>query len=83
VIGLSILSEPLIVLAARVPDAPTDLTEVTRTKTTLELKWTAPAYAGGDQVIDYTVFITTKEDRKAVTIGISHNFYTITDFTPG
>ena len=82
-IGSSPLSEPLYVLAARVPDAPTDLTEVTRTKTTLELKWTAPAYAGGDQVIDYTVFITTKEDRKAVAVRISHNFYTITDLTPG
>jgi hypothetical protein len=32
-----VLSEPLLVLAARVPDAPTNLVEVTRTKTTLEL----------------------------------------------
>jgi hypothetical protein len=61
VIGPSPLSEPLSVLAARVPDAPTDLTEVSRTKTTLELKWTAPAYAGGDQVIDYSVFRTASD----------------------
>jgi hypothetical protein len=82
-IGPSVQSEPLSVLAARVPDAPTDLTELSRTKTTLELEWTAPAYAGGDQVIDYTVWITTNEIRKAVASGIKNHLFTITGLTPG
>jgi len=57
-VGYSAYSDVLQVLAAQIPDAPTDLVTVPAVTTAnqIGLSWVAPAFNGGSSVLDYAVW---------------------------
>jgi hypothetical protein len=67
------------------PDAPTSVAEVTaeRTKSTLGLTWTAPAFTGGDVIIDYRISIAEQGGSYSVLTSEGSTTYTATGLTAG
>jgi hypothetical protein len=68
------------------PEVPTSVAEVyaSRTKSTLGLTWTAPAFTGGDVIIDYRINIAEQGGAFSVLeSGITTNSYTAISLTAG
>lgn len=57
-VGYSAKSAEILVLAAQIPDAPTDLANVPEVTTAnqIGLKWLAPVFDGGSSVLDYSIW---------------------------
>jgi hypothetical protein len=55
--GLSGYSVPVSVMCADVPDAPTDLTLLTKTLDQIVIEWDLPLSDGGTPILGYQVFM--------------------------
>ena len=53
-VGGSIHSEPIVIMAAAVPDPPLAVTLVSQSPTTIKISWTAP-YDGGTDITNYKI----------------------------
>ena len=58
IVGLSAYSQSVQILAAQIPDAPTNLAnDVQNTKSDrIGLTWSAPSFNGGSAILDYKIW---------------------------
>jgi hypothetical protein len=88
VINYSVFSTAVTILAAQVPDAPTDLAD--RPSITLAnqigLKWVAPTFNGGSSLIDYRIWFDDAQGGEAdqlLVTGLTSVQYTATGLVQG
>lgn len=80
VINFSAYSSPINILAAQIPDEPTDLVNVPEMTlaTFIGLDWEAPVFDGGSPVIDYRVWYddaTNGDTWSVFASGITPTFF--------
>jgi hypothetical protein len=64
------------------PDAPTGLVEVSRSNSTLRIKWSAALFTGGAKILDYRVISKQGTSYNELASGITETSYEVTDLTP-
>lgn len=87
-VGFSAYSDVLQVLAAQIPDAPTDLVTVPAITTAhqIGLAWVAPVFSGGSAVLDYAVWFDDATNGVTFTefaSGLTDLSYTATGLVQG
>ena len=86
-VGHSLNSETISVLAAKLPDAPVDLSNVPEITSAYQvgLSWLEGPYNGGSPVLDYTVSYSEVSliDYQVFATGITGLATTVTGLTPG
>lgn len=87
IIGQSEFSETTSILAAQIPDEPTDLVNVPQITLAnqIGLQWIAPVFDGGSPVIDYRVWYDNASGGafEVLTEGVVTNAYTATGLIQG
>lgn len=88
VINFSEYSTPIDILAAQIPDEPTDLVNVptVTSATQVGLDWIAPVFDGGSPVIDYRVWYDNASDGATWTVyqdSIVPTEFTVTGLSQG
>ena len=86
-VGQSLFSTVLSVLAGQKPDAPTSLANVPAITTGYQvgLSWSAPAFDGGSAIIDYAIWYEDGAGStfKELVSGLTTVSYTALSLTPG
>jgi len=78
-VGISDFSPKLLVVAAKVPDAPGKPAKFTASTTSIEIRWNEPVNDGGSAVTDYTVWWDEgRGTNQFVQIGTTDAYQTFT-----
>lgn len=87
-IGFSPTSEPLYVLAAQIPDAPTHLSNIAfiTMADRVGLAWLPPQFDGGSEIFDYAVWYDNGTDGAEwfeIESGLTTTMYTVMNLVQG
>lgn len=86
-VGLSVPSTVVSILAAQIPDAPTNLQNVEEVtnRNTIGLDWEAPVFDGGSALLDYSVWYDNAlgGDFELLQSGVTDTLFTAASLTQG
>lgn len=78
-VGLSEYSDIVDILAAQVPDAPTDLQNIAASTNAnqISIRWVAPSFDGGNAIIDYRLW---SDDATGTTFSVLEESLTVLQY---